>query len=131
MAYLFNRLFRSEAMCEVFFPIAAICRACSISRPRWAQAQARLGVIPKAGGRGDRGNNAGRICSASRRSPAAPRPAGNTAIPLVKALTALVAKTNKRAIGLLCNWGATSQDAMDTGADLAAALRVSTSSKPT
>jgi 3-carboxy-cis,cis-muconate cycloisomerase len=40
--------------------------------------------------------------------------AGNTAIPLVKALTALVAKTSKRASGYV-HWGATSQDAMDTG----------------
>ncbi|MGH9682539.1 MAG: 3-carboxy-cis,cis-muconate cycloisomerase [Candidatus Acidiferrales bacterium] len=40
--------------------------------------------------------------------------AGNLAIPLVKALTALVSKTNKKAAGFV-HWGATSQDAIDTG----------------
>ena len=40
--------------------------------------------------------------------------AGNTAIPLVKALTALVA-TRDEAAARFVHWGATSQDAMDTG----------------
>ncbi len=40
--------------------------------------------------------------------------AGNTAIPLVKALTALVAKQDEAAARYV-HWGATSQDAMDTG----------------
>ncbi|MET0680791.1 MAG: 3-carboxy-cis,cis-muconate cycloisomerase [Burkholderiales bacterium] len=40
--------------------------------------------------------------------------AGNTAIPMVKALTALVAK-NDDAAARFVHWGATSQDAMDTG----------------
>ena len=40
--------------------------------------------------------------------------AGNTAIPLVKALTALVAKRDEAAARFV-HWGATSQDAMDTG----------------
>jgi 3-carboxy-cis,cis-muconate cycloisomerase len=41
--------------------------------------------------------------------------AGNLAIPVVKQLTALVAAGNKEAAGFV-HWGATSQDAMDTGA---------------
>jgi len=40
--------------------------------------------------------------------------AGNLAIPLVKALTAAVAKSDPRAAGFV-HWGATSQDAIDTG----------------
>lgn len=39
---------------------------------------------------------------------------GNTAIPVVKALTALVAKRDEAAARYV-HWGATSQDAMDTG----------------
>ncbi len=40
--------------------------------------------------------------------------AGNIAIPLVKALTALVAQSDKDAARYV-HWGATSQDAIDTG----------------
>jgi 3-carboxy-cis,cis-muconate cycloisomerase len=40
--------------------------------------------------------------------------AGNLAIPLVKALTAAVAKSDAKAAGFI-HWGATSQDAIDTG----------------
>jgi 3-carboxy-cis,cis-muconate cycloisomerase len=40
--------------------------------------------------------------------------AGNLAIPLVKALTAAVAKSDANAAGFV-HWGATSQDAIDTG----------------
>ena len=42
------------------------------------------------------------------------RAAGNEAIPLVKALTALVASTDERASRFV-HWGATSQDIIDTG----------------
>jgi 3-carboxy-cis,cis-muconate cycloisomerase len=40
--------------------------------------------------------------------------AGNVAIPMVKALTALVAAVDEKAMGFV-HWGATSQDAIDTG----------------
>jgi 3-carboxy-cis,cis-muconate cycloisomerase len=40
--------------------------------------------------------------------------AGNLAIPMVKALTAAVAKSDPKAAGFV-HWGATSQDAIDTG----------------
>lgn len=40
--------------------------------------------------------------------------AGNLAIPMVKALTAAVAKTDAKSAGFV-HWGATSQDAIDTG----------------
>ena len=44
----------------------------------------------------------------------AARQSGNTAIPMVKALTELVAARDKQAAQFV-HWGATSQDAMDTG----------------
>src|SRR5262245_51395247 len=78
-----------------------------------ARAEARAGVIPAAA--------AGPIASQCRadafdigaiaRGTAL---AGNTAIPMVKALTALVAKRDEAASRFV-HWGATSQDAMDTG----------------
>ena len=40
--------------------------------------------------------------------------AGNSAIPMVKELTALVSRSDSEA-GRFVHWGATSQDAMDTG----------------
>src|SRR5215218_2919908 len=77
-----------------------------------ARAEAAIGVIP--------GSAAGPITSACRAesfdlaalAEAATR-SGNLAIPLVKALTANVAKTNADAARYV-HWGATSQDVIDT-----------------
>ena len=51
--------------------------------------------------------------------------AGNLAIPLVKALTKMVARADERAAGYV-HWGATSQDVIDTAAvlQLRAALEI-------
>src|SRR4051795_5730673 len=81
-----------------------------------ARAEAALGVIPASA--------AGPIGSACRAesfdlaelAEAATR-SGNLAIPLVKALTANVAKTDADAARYV-HWGATSQDVIDTGAML-------------
>lgn len=81
-----------------------------------ARAEAAAGVIPV--------DAAGPIASACRAesfdlgalAEAAPR-SGNLAIPLVKALTANVARTNPEAARYV-HWGATSQDVIDTGAML-------------
>ena len=78
-----------------------------------ARAEARVGVIPRKA--------AGAIaacCKAERLdadaiAAAAPN-GGNLAIPLVKQLTSLVAKENAAAARFV-HWGATSQDAIDTG----------------
>jgi 3-carboxy-cis,cis-muconate cycloisomerase len=78
-----------------------------------ARAEARAGVIPEAAAR-----TIAAHCSADRldgealaRRAAA---AGNLAIPLVEQLTALVARDDAAAAGCV-HWGATSQDAIDTG----------------
>jgi 3-carboxy-cis,cis-muconate cycloisomerase len=78
-----------------------------------ARAEARLGVVPA---------NAAAPIAAQCRADAfdldelahGSALAGNTAIPMVKALTALVAKGDEAAARFV-HWGATSQDAMDTG----------------
>jgi 3-carboxy-cis,cis-muconate cycloisomerase len=78
-----------------------------------ARAEARAGVIPAAAaapiGMQCRAEafDVGEIARGSAL-------AGNTAIPMVKALTALVAKGDEAASRFV-HWGATSQDAMDTG----------------
>jgi len=78
-----------------------------------SRAEARLGVIPKSAAPAIAAQCHAELfdLTALGRNAAA---AGNTAIPMVKALTALVGKKNKRAAGYV-HWGATSQDAMDTG----------------
>jgi 3-carboxy-cis,cis-muconate cycloisomerase len=77
-----------------------------------ARAEAATGVIPKAAA-----NPIGAACRADRfdlaaLAEAATR-AGNLAIPLVKALTANVAKADAEAARYV-HWGATSQDVIDT-----------------
>ena len=78
-----------------------------------ARAQARVGVIPAAAA-----DAIAKNCTASQFDFAAltrnAELAGNIAIPLVKQLTALVAKNDAEAAKFV-HWGATSQDAIDTG----------------
>lgn len=78
-----------------------------------AQAEARIGVIPKAAAPAIEARCQAKLFDIEALARAA-APAGNTAIPMVKALTALVARKDKAAAGYV-HWGATSQDAMDTG----------------
>lgn len=78
-----------------------------------ARAEARVGVIPAAAAPAIAAK-----CRAELFDPAeigrGAIKAGNDAIPLVKRLTALVAADNPEAARFV-HWGATSQDAMDTG----------------
>ena len=78
-----------------------------------ARAQARVGVIPAAAADAIEKN-----CTASQFDFAAltrdAELAGNLAIPLVKQLTALVAKNDVEAAKFV-HWGATSQDVIDSG----------------
>lgn len=78
-----------------------------------ARAQTRVGVIPAAAA-----NAIAKNCAASQIDFVAlarnAELAGNVAIPLVKQLTALVAKNDAEAAKFV-HWGATSQDAIDTG----------------
>jgi 3-carboxy-cis,cis-muconate cycloisomerase len=77
-----------------------------------ARAEATVGIVPPAGAEA-----IARACTATTfdlpvLAEAATR-SGNLAIPLVKALTAEVARTDKKAAGYV-HWGATSQDVIDT-----------------
>lgn len=109
---LFDPLFHGPAMGAVFTDRAHLQGMLDFEAAL-ARAEARTGVIPAEA--------AGPIaaqCDAAHYdlgalAEAAAR-AGNTAIPLVKALTAKVAAKDKTAAGFV-HWGATSQDAMDTG----------------
>lgn len=112
MTRLLDPLLRSDAMREIFSDLGHLQGMLDFEAAL-AHAEARLGVIPKSAAAAIAAQ-----CQATRfdvrvlsRSAA---PAGNTAIALVKALTARVAKNDKRAAGYV-HWGATSQDAMDTG----------------
>jgi len=111
---LFSPIFASASVGEVFSD-RAILQAMLDFEAALAAAEAEVGVIPA--------NAVAPIksaCDASLYDIAeigkAAGPAGNVAIPLVKALTA---KVNERARGFV-HWGATSQDAIDTGFALCA-----------
>lgn len=109
---MLDALFRTDAMLGTFSDQACLQGMLDFEAAL-ARAQARIGVIP--------GTAAPAIAARCRaelfdmkKLARATALAGNPAIPLVKALTALVAATNKKASGYV-HWGATSQDAMDTG----------------
>ena len=95
-----------------------------------ARAEAAVGVIPRS----RRGRDRARPATPTRYDIAALAEAatrsGNLAIPLVKALTADVAKRDAEAAGYV-HWGATSQDVIDTATDARAARRASTRWSPT
>src|SRR5215216_5283149 len=91
------------------------------SHPAAAHARCRGGACARrGGGRVIPKNAVGPIATAARADlydiaalGEAAATAGNVAIPLVKALTAEVAKADKAAAGFV-HWGATSQDIVDT-----------------
>jgi len=78
-----------------------------------ARAQAQVGVFPQAVARSIEAQCRADLFDISALSRAT-ADAGNPAIPLIKALTALVARHDAEAARFV-HWGATSQDAMDTG----------------
>ncbi len=91
---------------------ARACNACSTSRLRSHAREAALGIIPAL--------TTDRIAAAARAERYDAKTlgeeaavAGNVAIPLIRALTAEVAKTDVTAAGYV-HWGATSQDVIDT-----------------
>jgi 3-carboxy-cis,cis-muconate cycloisomerase len=118
---LLDGLFYSPSV-EPFFSDAACVQSMLDFESALARAEAKAGLIPLA---------ASSAISAACRSEkfdlnalAAAVPAsGNLAIPLVKQLTALVAKQDPEAARFV-HWGATSQDAIDTG--LILQIRVAT-----
>jgi 3-carboxy-cis,cis-muconate cycloisomerase len=109
---LLDPLFHSAAVDAVFSDAARIQGILDFEAAL-ARAEARAGIIPASAARA-----IGSKCRAERfeiaaLSQAAAR-AGNAAIPLVKQLTELVAKDDKDSARFV-HWGATSQDAIDTG----------------
>src|SRR5271155_2579772 len=109
---LFDPLFGSAAMGEVFSDIARLQYMLDFEAAL-ARAEASCGVIPAAAARAIASKckveliDVDAIASATADS-------ANPAIPLVKQLTELVAKDDPEAAGFV-HWGATSQDANDTG----------------
>jgi 3-carboxy-cis,cis-muconate cycloisomerase len=109
---LLDALFRSPAV-SASFSDSACLQGMLDFEAALARAEASCGVIPA-----EAASLIARNCRAERfdgkvlKEKAAQ--AGNLAIPLVEELTALVAKQDGRAARFV-HWGATSQDAIDTG----------------
>ncbi|HEX7954357.1 MAG TPA: 3-carboxy-cis,cis-muconate cycloisomerase, partial [Burkholderiales bacterium] len=112
MTRLLDPLLRTDAMREAFSDRAHLQGMLDFEAAL-ARVEARLGVIPKAAAPAIAAQCRAALFDIQALAQAA-APAGNTAIALVKALTARVAKSNLRAAGYV-HWGATSQDALDTG----------------
>lgn len=109
---LLDPLFRSSAV-DAAFSDSSTLQGMLDFEAALARAEARLAVIPFAAAAA-----IGSHCQAEFFDHAAvsqeAAQAGNLAIPLVKHLSALVAGKDKEA-GRFVHWGATSQDAIDTG----------------
>jgi 3-carboxy-cis,cis-muconate cycloisomerase len=109
---LLDPLFGSAAMGEVFSDAARIQRMLDFEAAL-ARAEARCGVIPPAVAPAIASKCKADLIDANALA-AATAVSLNPAIPLVKQLTALVAKDDPEAARFV-HWGATSQDANDTG----------------
>lgn len=109
---LLDPLFTTETMRAVFSDHGRV-QAMLDFEAALARAQAKVGLLSAAAAAA-----IGAQCRAELFDfdalAAEAAPAGNPAIPLVKALTARVASRDAEAAGFV-HWGATSQDAMDTG----------------
>ena len=105
-------LFTTDAMRAIFSPRARLARILEFEAAL-ARAEASVGVIPQ-----DAADAIAAHCDVAQFDVGAidraARDAGNLAIPLVAALTRNVGKTDASARGHV-HWGATSQDAIDTG----------------
>ena len=110
--HLLDPLFRWPALDDIFSDRTSVQRMLDFEAGL-ARAEAHIGIIPSA-----TANIIGKKCRAdlidfSSLAQAAAS-SGNLAIPLVKQLTALVAQESPEAARYV-HWGATSQDAIDTG----------------
>jgi 3-carboxy-cis,cis-muconate cycloisomerase len=109
---LLGPLFASDAMTAVFNDRARL-QAMLDFEAALARAEASVGLFPAAAADG-----IAHACKADRFDIAAlardTAAAGNPAIPMVKQLTGLVAQQDEAAARFV-HWGATSQDAIDTG----------------
>ena len=109
---LLDPLFRSSAVDNVFTDKAALQGMLDFEMAL-ARAEARIGVIPASAAAAIATKCRAELFDLAALAQSAAR-AGNVAIPLVKSLTALVAKKDKQAAHFV-HWGATSQDVIDTG----------------
>jgi len=109
---LFGSTFGSRAMDEIFSDNARLQRMLDFEAAL-ARAQAASGLVPPAAAEAIAAKCSANLLDAEALSKATAQ-ALNPAIPLVKQLTALVAKENAEAARFV-HWGATSQDANDTG----------------
>jgi 3-carboxy-cis,cis-muconate cycloisomerase len=109
---LLDSLFGSAAMGEAFSDAARLQRMLDFEAAL-AQAEARCGVIPAAAAQAIASKCKADLIDADALATATAASL-NPAIPLVKQLTALVAKDDPEAARFV-HWGATSQDANDTG----------------
>jgi 3-carboxy-cis,cis-muconate cycloisomerase len=109
---LLKSLFRSEEV-EKAFSDRACLQGMLDFEAGLARAEARAGVIPSSAAVAIAAKCKAEFFDVAELARGA-KLAGNVAIPLVKALTGLVAQTDKDAVRYV-HWGATSQDAIDTG----------------
>jgi 3-carboxy-cis,cis-muconate cycloisomerase len=109
---LLDPLFRSQAVEKVFSNRATL-QAMLDFEAALARAEARAGFIPATAAPAIEAKCRAELYDMTVLARAA-ADAGNLAIPLVKQLTLLVAKKEKDAARYV-HWGATSQDAIDTG----------------
>jgi 3-carboxy-cis,cis-muconate cycloisomerase len=109
---LLDHLFRSDDV-EKIFSDRACLQGMLDFEAALARAEARIGVIPSSPAAAIATKCTAELFDVAAVSHGA-KLAGNIAIPLVKALTALVAQSDKEAARYV-HWGATSQDVIDTG----------------
>jgi 3-carboxy-cis,cis-muconate cycloisomerase len=109
---LLDPLFRFQAVDELFTDKGTLQEMLDFEAAL-ARAEARTGILPAAAAKTIEAKCRAELFDVAAIAEAAAR-AGNYAIPTVKQLTALVARKDKDAARFV-HWGATSQDAMDTG----------------
>jgi 3-carboxy-cis,cis-muconate cycloisomerase len=109
---LLDQLFRSPEVEKVFSSQACLQGMLDFEAAL-ARAEARAGVIPSPAATSITAKCKTQLVDVAAITQGATL-VGNVAIPLVKALTALVAQSDKDAARYV-HWGATSQDAIDTG----------------
>jgi 3-carboxy-cis,cis-muconate cycloisomerase len=111
-AQWYDPLFRAEAMRRLFSDRSRLHGILDFEAAL-ARAQARAGVIPATAADAIAGQCRADLFDVAALA-GATATAGNAAIPIINELTRLVAASDPTAAGYV-HWGATSQDAMDTG----------------
>ena len=109
---LLDPLFGSEAVDAIFTDEVRLQRMLDFEAAL-ARAEARLDIIPKSAATPIASQCRADLFDAGSLAEAAVK-SGNLAIPMVRQLTELVGKHDKEAMRYV-HWGATSQDAIDTG----------------